>query len=164
MIFVTVGTEFPFDRLIRAMDDWAADNPQDPVIAQIGTGAYEPRHMTWHRRMGRAAFAELVTAAELIVAHAGIGSLVTAGEYGKPVVLLPRRARFGEQRNDHQLDTAARLGGVRGSASPRPRPSSAPASPRRGPEGVSRPWARPRPRRSSPACGISSRARMNRRR
>lgn len=111
MIFVTVGTEFPFDRLIRAMDDWAAYNPQDPVIAQIGTGAYEPRHMTWHRRMGRAAFAESVTAAELIVAHAGIGSLVTAGEYGKPVVLLPRRARFGEQRNDHQLDTAARLGG-----------------------------------------------------
>lgn len=110
MIFVTVGTEFPFDRLVRAMDAWAEANPAAAVLAQIGTGSYEPRHMTWHRRMGRAAYAEAVTAAEIVVAHAGIGSVVTAGEHGKPVVLLPRLARFGEQRNDHQLDTAARLG------------------------------------------------------
>ena len=110
MIFVTVGTEFPFDRLVRAMDAWAEANPETTVLAQIGTGSYEPRHMTWHRRMGRATYAEAVTAAEIVVAHAGIGSVVTAGEHGKPVVLLPRLARFGEQRNDHQLDTAARLG------------------------------------------------------
>ena len=31
--------------------------------------------------------------------------MVAAGEHGKPVVLLPRRARLGEQRNDHQLGT-----------------------------------------------------------
>ena len=36
----------------------ATVGPQDPVVAQIGTGAYEPRHMTWHRRMGRPACAE----------------------------------------------------------------------------------------------------------
>jgi UDP-N-acetylglucosamine transferase subunit ALG13 len=111
LIFVTVGTEFPFDRLVRAMDDWAVAHPQETLLAQIGTGSYEPRHMTWHRRMGRAAYAEAVTAAEIVVAHAGIGSVVTAGEHGKPVVLLPRLARFGEQRNDHQIDTADKLGG-----------------------------------------------------
>jgi UDP-N-acetylglucosamine transferase subunit ALG13 len=111
VIFVTVGTEFPFDRLVRAMDAWAAAHPAETVLAQIGTGTFEPAHMTWHRRMGRSAYAEAVTAAELVVAHAGIGSVVTAGEHGKPVVLLPRLARFGEQRNDHQLDTAAKLGG-----------------------------------------------------
>ena len=32
------------------------------------------------------------------------------GERGKPVVLLPRRARLGEHANDHQLDTAAWFG------------------------------------------------------
>ena len=51
------------------------------------------------------------TAAELVVAHAGIGSVVTAGEHGKPIVLLPRRARLGEHRNDHQRDTVAHLAG-----------------------------------------------------
>jgi UDP-N-acetylglucosamine transferase subunit ALG13 len=109
VIFVTVGTEFPFDRLVRAMDAWAAAHPDTEVLAQVGTGRYQPRHLRWVRRLGRAEYAEAVAGADLIVAHAGVGSLVTACEHGKPLVLMPRRARLGEQRNDHQLDTAAWL-------------------------------------------------------
>jgi UDP-N-acetylglucosamine transferase subunit ALG13 len=106
LIFVTVGTEFPFDRLIRAMDAWAATHPGTEVLAQIGAGRYEPAHLRWVRRLGRVEYTTAITTAELVVAHAGVGSLLAAGEHGKPVVLLPRQARFGEQRNDHQLDTA----------------------------------------------------------
>jgi UDP-N-acetylglucosamine transferase subunit ALG13 len=32
--------------------------------------------------------------------------VITAGEHGKPIVLLPRLAAQGEHTNDHQLDTA----------------------------------------------------------
>ena len=113
MIFVTVGTELPFDRLIRAMDAWAAASGEE-VLAQIGAGRYQPAHLRWVRRLGRADYAAAIAAAELVVAHAGIGSVVAAGEHGKPIVLLPRRARLGEQRNDHQLDTAQRLAGREG--------------------------------------------------
>jgi exopolysaccharide biosynthesis glucuronosyltransferase PssE len=114
VIFVTVGTEFPFDRLIRAMDAWAAAHPGEDVLAQIGTGRYEPAHLRWVRRLGRTDYAEAIAGAELIVAHAGVGSVVAAGEYGKPIVLLPRQAQLGEQRNDHQLDTAHWLVGREG--------------------------------------------------
>jgi UDP-N-acetylglucosamine transferase subunit ALG13 len=110
VIFVTVGTELPFDRLVRAMDAWAAASGEE-VLAQIGAGRYQPAHLRWVRRLDRSDYAAAIAGAELVVAHAGVGSVVAAGEHAKPVVLLPRRARFGEQRNDHQLDTVAWLGG-----------------------------------------------------
>lgn len=48
MIFVTVGNLDPFDRLIRAFDEWLAEQP-GPVeaIAQIGMGTYRPQHCRW---------------------------------------------------------------------------------------------------------------------
>ena len=47
--------------------------------------------------------------AKVIVSHAGMGSILTAIEAGKPVILMPRRADLGEHRNDHQRDTAAEM-------------------------------------------------------
>jgi UDP-N-acetylglucosamine transferase subunit ALG13 len=99
---------FPFDRLIRAMDAWAAANPCE-TLAQIGDGGFLPRHMPWVRRLERAEFVRTVARAELIVAHAGMGTVITAAEHGKPVVLLPRKGALGEHNNDHQADTAVWL-------------------------------------------------------
>lgn len=121
VIFVTVGSMFPFDRLVAAMDAWAASQGvgagagagrplgSGEILAQIGAGTLEPRNMRWVRRLERDAFARTVAGAELVVAHAGMGSVITAGEYGKPIVLLPRRAAAGEHTNDHQVDTAGWL-------------------------------------------------------
>jgi UDP-N-acetylglucosamine transferase subunit ALG13 len=122
LIFVTIGSMFPFDRLIRAMDAWAAaaatEGPGGPggpgpvdLVAQIGEGSYRPAHMRWVKSLERADYARTVMEAELVVAHAGMGSVITAGEHGKPIVLLPRRAGLGEHTNDHQVDTARWLRG-----------------------------------------------------
>jgi len=112
LIFVTIGSMFPFDRLIRAMDDWAAAQPEPvELVAQIGEGSYRPAHMRWVPSLARADYAGTVAAAELVVAHAGMGSVITAGEHGKPIVLLPRLGSRGEHTNDHQLDTARWLRG-----------------------------------------------------
>ena len=48
-------------------------------------------------------------AAKAIVAHAGMGTILTALEMGKPLLVMPRRAALGEHRNDHQLATAHRF-------------------------------------------------------
>ena len=50
-------------------------------------------------------------AADAVVAHAGIGTILGALELGKPTVVMPRRAALGEHRNDHQLATARRFSG-----------------------------------------------------
>ena len=106
MIFVTIGSMFPFDRLIRAMDAWTAKMGRDDVLAQIGNGSYEPAHMKWTRRLDQTVFSETVQSAVLIVAHAGMGSVITARQFGKLVVLLPRLKAFGEINTDHQIATA----------------------------------------------------------
>ncbi len=106
MIFVTVGSMFPFDRLIRLMDDWTAAHPGDDVLAQIGDGAFEPVHMRWTRRLHPRAFADTVRKSSLIVAHAGMGSVFTASEFDRPIVILPRNREAGEHTTDHQIDTA----------------------------------------------------------
>jgi UDP-N-acetylglucosamine transferase subunit ALG13 len=43
--------------------------------------------------------------AELIVAHAGMGTIITALELGKPILVMPRREYLHETRNDHQVAT-----------------------------------------------------------
>ena len=108
MIFVTIGSMFPFDRMIRWMDAWAAGQ-QEEIVAQIGAGDYEPRHMTWVRKLDRPAYAAAIRRARLVVAHAGVGSIVTAGELCRPIVVLPRRAHLGEHTSDHQVETVGWL-------------------------------------------------------
>lgn len=44
--------------------------------------------------------------AKVIVAHAGTGSIITALQLGKPILVMPRRASLRETRNDHQVATA----------------------------------------------------------
>jgi UDP-N-acetylglucosamine transferase subunit ALG13 len=106
MIFVTIGQVFPFDRLVRLSDATALLFPEERFFAQIGDGAYEPTHMEFARWLSRSEFAAKVSAAKLIVAHAGMGSVITAMELGKPIMLLPRRWEWGEHNTDHQMATA----------------------------------------------------------
>jgi UDP-N-acetylglucosamine transferase subunit ALG13 len=111
VIFVTVGSMFPFDRLVRAMDAWAAAHPGEEVLAQIGDGDFLPSHMRWLRRLDRGEFDDTVRRARLVVAHAGVGSVVTARTIGRPVVVLPRRRQLGEHTSDHQVETVGWLRG-----------------------------------------------------
>jgi UDP-N-acetylglucosamine transferase subunit ALG13 len=114
VIVVTSGSMLPFDRLIRAMDEWAGRHPEEEVFAQIGKGSYEPKNMRWARLLGRKEFSELVSRARFIVGHAGIGTFVMAQEMGKPLLLLPRRLDLKEHTSDHQLHTAKWLAGKPG--------------------------------------------------
>lgn len=108
MIVVTVGTQLPFDRLIRMMDEIAPELPV-PVFAQTGVGTYEPTNVRWQNNIAPAEFEEHVRGAEVIVAHAGIGTVLKAYKYRKPLVLVARKAALGEHRNDHQLATISQL-------------------------------------------------------
>lgn len=110
MIFVTVGTQLAFDRMVRAIDAWAgAASPKPEVFAQIGPTELVPQHLEHKAFVEPGEFAERAGAADAIVAHAGMGSIITALTFGKPIIIMPRRADLGEQRNDHQLATAARF-------------------------------------------------------
>ena len=114
MIFATVGTQLPFDRLVRALDQWASRNPHEKLFAQIGQASYIPEHMEWARTIPADTFRSKLEQCDTVVSHAGMGTIISAAELGKTVIVMPRRAELGEHRNDHQLATVDRLGHLKG--------------------------------------------------
>jgi UDP-N-acetylglucosamine transferase subunit ALG13 len=108
-ILITVGAQMPFDRLISAVDNWAGLNPQHSYLAQIGQSNTTPRYMNWERLLDTQRFQQEVIRADLLIAHAGMGSILTALNLQKPIVVMPRRGCLRETRNDHQLATARQL-------------------------------------------------------
>lgn len=110
MIFVTVGTQLPFDRMIRAVDEWAGFAGRRDVFAQAGPTNYQPRFIQISQFIDAVEFNKRCRDADFIVAHLGMGSIITALEMGKPIVVMPRKADLGEHRNDHQAAMAKRLG------------------------------------------------------
>jgi UDP-N-acetylglucosamine transferase subunit ALG13 len=109
MIFVTVGTQGQFNRLIRTVDEWAGLRARKDVFAQTGMSDYRPKHIGSKPFVDPAEFRKRVEESSLVVAHAGMGSIITALELGKRIIVMPRRADLGEQRNDHQIATAKRF-------------------------------------------------------
>ena len=108
MIFVSVGTQLGFDRLIRAVDEWAGKNNASALM-QIGEGLYEPQHSRWVRTLTASEYDEALEQSELLVSHAGMGSVISAMRWRKPLLVMPRRAELGEHRNDHQLDATGKF-------------------------------------------------------
>lgn len=106
MIFVTVGHQMPFDRLIRAMDEWAGGLARGDVFAQIGRGEFQPKVIRATAFLSPGEFEKNMDEASAVVAHAGTGTIIAALQRGKPLLVLPRLSKFGETRNDHQVPTA----------------------------------------------------------
>lgn len=111
MIFVCVGSrDYQFDRLLEAIDRLVEKNEvQDPIVAQIGQSAYEPKHYQWYRFLDRDAFKKYQADADLIISHAGTGALVGALKLEKQVIAVPRLAKYGEHIDDHQTQISGAL-------------------------------------------------------
>ena len=108
MIFVVTGTQLPFDRLIRMLDEIAPQLDEE-IVAQVNGSGYLPRHINTIDLLPPDEFDRLFSSARLIVAHAGIGTIITAMQQQKPIIIFPRIAALGEHRNEHQLATAEKM-------------------------------------------------------
>lgn len=106
MIFVTVGTDLPFDRMMHVVDDWACDHGRRDVFAQIGEGGWEPEYIEFTHFLQPADFKRRFDEAALIISHAGMGTILTALLCGKPILVMPKRASLHEHRSEHQVATA----------------------------------------------------------
>ena len=109
MIFVTVGTDLPFDRLVRVVDQWAMQNARTDVFAQIGKTNFKPAYIPYQNFLEPSDFTKCFCAATTIISHAGMGTILTALRYNKPILVMPRLATLGEHRNEHQTATAIHL-------------------------------------------------------
>lgn len=110
MIFAITGThEQPFDRLVRALDDYAAAHPDEAVVIQRGYATHRPRHAQGEPMFPQERMNELAAQARVIVTHGGPGSIWLAFQHDRIPVVVPRMKRFGEHVDDHQVAFARHL-------------------------------------------------------
>ncbi|XTP36291.1 glycosyltransferase [Mycobacterium sp. TJFP1] len=109
MIFVTVGSDLPFDRLIRHIDLWADATQRSDIFAQVGSAKYVPQTISYSEFLEPSDFNRHMAEADAVVAHAGMGTILSALQLQKPIIIFPRRTAFREIRNEHQLATARYL-------------------------------------------------------
>lgn len=108
MIFVTVGThEQPFNRLIRKVDELKRDGfIQEDVIMQTGFSTYEPKYCKWSKLLPYQQMVKNVADARIVITHGGPASFIMPLQIGKIPIVVPRKKKFDEHINDHQVEFA----------------------------------------------------------
>jgi UDP-N-acetylglucosamine transferase subunit ALG13 len=109
MIFVTTGTQAPFNRLVKAMDDIAANLNGEEVIVQAFGVNFETKNIKVVGFLDPLEYTKIFDRSRLIVSHAGIGSILSALTKGKPIIVMPRNAELNEHRDNHQYDTTKNM-------------------------------------------------------
>ncbi|WP_444989114.1 glycosyltransferase [Halomonas mongoliensis] len=110
-ILFAAGTQFPFPRMDRVVQGVAEQRLTWTLVYQAGPDADLSTLGSLPNLRAQPLFKaeeyqQLFVEAELVVTHAGMGNILACLEQGKPFLMLPRLARLGEHRNDHQVDTA----------------------------------------------------------
>lgn len=109
MIFLTVGTQISFNRMTNTVDEWAGKNPEEKIYAQIGNTHLQPKYLIAKKYYTPEEFDKIFEQADLIISHAGTGTIIKALLAHKSIIVFPRRASLGEHRNDHQMATVKSL-------------------------------------------------------
>jgi len=110
-VFVTVGLERkPFERLLQAVDEAVGKGwiPADTLV-QSGHNKFLFQDCKAVPFLSFDELQESVHAADLVIAHGGVGSVLMALEQRKIPLVLPRRADLGEHVDNHQIEFVKRM-------------------------------------------------------
>lgn len=111
MIFITVGSQLTFDRLLKAVDkEIEAGNIKDQVIVQGGKTKFKSKNMKIIKFLELDEFDKYIKDADLIISHGGVGSIIDALKYNKTVIATPRLKKYKEALNDHQIQIIENFG------------------------------------------------------
>lgn len=113
MIFLTVGTQFNFDRLVKTVNVWNS-NKQEVVVGQVGKTNSIFSNIKCHESLTPDLYNKVFLDADIIVSHAGMGSIISALSYNKPIIIMPRDSKLGEHRNQHQFSTCDQFSEISG--------------------------------------------------
>lgn len=111
-IFVPLGTHSQqFNRLLKKIDFLLREKKiKASVFAQIGHSNYKPKEYSFKKFLSPQKFEQEFKNSDLIISHAGAGSIINALKFQKPLIVVPRRKEYSEHTNNHQIDLAKALG------------------------------------------------------
>lgn len=113
MIFVTVGNATQnSSRLLNAIDSLAgagAFGIEDVVVQYGNNAAFHSERCICKAFLTIDEFSEAIEQADVVVCHAGSGTILHVLRTGKVPVVVPRLVRYGEVIDDHQAQLAEAL-------------------------------------------------------
>lgn len=113
MILVAVGNATQgFRRLLDAVEEMAGQGvfADQPVFIQSGHNpAFRSSHSVLEDFLPMERFEEMIRQADLVICHAGAGTLINVLRSGKVPVVMPRRMKYGEHVDDHQVELVRTL-------------------------------------------------------
>ncbi|MGL4953010.1 MAG: glycosyltransferase [Culicoidibacterales bacterium] len=116
MILVLLGTQdAPFPRIITLLEqalenlDWKHD-----VLVQAGHTQYESTKTNLQviPFLTQSEFEMAIENTEVIVCHGGAGTMLTAMQRGKQIIVCARKHAHNEHNNDHQSELVDKLANV----------------------------------------------------
>ena len=111
MILVTLGTQDKtFVRLLEKINQLIDQGLiKDKVVVQAGFTKYSSDNMEIFDLISQDEFNNLMSKADLVITHGGVGNIISALEKNKKVIAVPRLAKYGEHINDHQTQIIAKF-------------------------------------------------------
>lgn len=105
MIFVAVGTQkFQFDRLLKEVDMLIENGAiKERVFAQIGNSTYYPRNYEYEKFISKEKFNNYINKCDLLICHSGVATIMSGIKLNKPIIVVPRLAKYKEHIDDHQV-------------------------------------------------------------
>lgn len=109
-VLITIGSmvEKKFTRLFKTVDELCEEGilVGKDVIAQVGFDNYDSKYYKCFDMIADEDFKRIISESDLIIAHAGTGTVISSIKQGKKVIIFPRMAQYDEHYDDHQLELA----------------------------------------------------------
>lgn len=105
MIFIILGSQkFQFNRLLETVDNLIESGViTEEVFAQVGYSDYVPHNFKCKKFFDRKELADTINKADIVISHGGSGAIVGAVKSGKKTIAVPRKAKYNEHVDDHQI-------------------------------------------------------------
>ena len=108
-IFVTLGTQkFQFDRLLKELDKLVEENfiNKNDLTVQVAYLEYVPKNFEYFEMKPQEEINEIIKNSDLVISHAGTGSMITTLNMEKRLIIVPRLRVYGEHIDNHQTELA----------------------------------------------------------
>ena len=106
MIFITFGTQkFAMNRVVTEIDNLIEEGflDQNKIVFQHGY-SQRSKYCQNYDFVDEDHFFKLINSSEIIISHGGTSSIITALKAGKKVIIIPRKAKYLEHVDDHQME------------------------------------------------------------
>lgn len=109
MVFVAIGTQKQqFTRIFKKIED-SKILENEEIIAQSGFTKFDSKEIKMLGFIEQEKLNEYIKEADFVICHGGVGTIFSALNMGKKVLVMPRLKKYKEHKNDHQVEICIEL-------------------------------------------------------